>query len=157
MKNCIHCGVSIKENAATFCPKCKKPLKKTSKKRRPFPNKPNQQPQSTNKPANLRSNSPPVKKIPQVKKIPSQNIIFRFRLWLSVILDPKKNQKPDMEPVSVISPVDENYDGYYDDKPTDDNSQNKETFEPELIKRIIFISCGAIIFIIFAIILMNLL
>ena len=41
MKNCIHCGVSIKENAAAFCPKCKKPLKKTSKKRGPFPNKPN--------------------------------------------------------------------------------------------------------------------
>ena len=95
--------------------------------------------------------------MPQIKKDPSQNIIFRFRLWLSVILDPKKNQKPDAKSAPVINPVDENYDGYYDDKPTDDNSQNKETFEPELIKRIIFISCGAIIFIVFAIILMNLL
>ena len=53
--------------------------------------------------------------------------------------------------------MDENYDGYYDDKPTDDNAQNKDSFDPELIKHIVFISGGALLIVIFAIILLLLL
>jgi hypothetical protein len=51
--------------------------------------------------------------------------------------------------------MDENYDGYYDDKPTEDNAQDKEILDPELIKRIVFISGGALAFVILIIILMQ--
>ena len=142
MKKCIHCGVSIKGNAAAFCPRCKKPLKK----KRSVPAKPKKSPQSIKRPSNRKS-----------KPLPLKNIMVRFRIWLSDILKSKENRKPDVEPVAVINPMDENYDGYYDDKPTDDNEQNRETFEPELIKRIAFISGGAVVIIILAIILLNLL
>ena len=155
MKNCTHCGVPIKGNAAVFCPKCKKPLKPTLKKRRPAPTKPNQPVQSNKKPTTRRSNPPPVKTIPQVKKEPSQNIIYRFRMWLSDILNPEKEQKTDVENTPVTNPMDENYDGYYDDKPTEDNAQDKEILDPELIKRIVFISGGALAFVILIIILMQ--
>ena len=157
MKNCTHCGVPIKGNAAVFCPKCKKPLKPASKKRRPAPTKPNKPMQSNKKSTTLRSNPPPIKPIPQVKKEPYPNIIFRFRLWLSVILNPQKEQKPDVENTPVINPMDENYDGYYDDKPTEDNAQDKEILDPELIKRIAFISGGTLAVVILIIILMQLL
>jgi hypothetical protein len=53
--------------------------------------------------------------------------------------------------------MDENYDGYYNDKPTDDNAQNKDGFDPELIKRIVLISGGALCIVIVAIILLLLL
>ena len=155
MKNCTYCGVPIKGNAAVFCPKCKKPLKPTLKKRRPAPTKPNQPMQSNKKPTTSRSNPPPVKSKQQIKKEPSQNIIFRFRLWLSDILNPQKEQKPDVENTPVINPMDENYDGYYDDKPTEDNAQDKEILDPELIKRIVLISGGALAFVILIIILMQ--
>ena len=138
MKHCNHCGVSIKGNAAAFCPKCKKPLKKSQKGKRPVRKNPPQKPK-------LR------------KKKPPENKIFRFRLWLSGILNPENNKKTDVEPVSVIIPADENYDGYYDDKLTDDNEEIKEALNPELIKRIAFISGGTLIIVIFAIILINLL
>ena len=123
MKKCNHCGAPIKGGGAAFCPKCKKPLKKASKKKLPDPTKPKQ---------------PPLKSIPQAKKVPPpklkipkkklmKNIIFRLPVWLSAILKPKTKKNPEIEQTPAINPMDENYDGYYDDKPTDDNAQNKET------------------------------
>ena len=156
MKKCNYCGAPIKGNAAAFCLKCKKPLKNKPKKRRPVPVKPKQSLQSNKKPAARKSKPPTLKPNPR-KKNPNKNVIFRLRLWLAGILNPEKKINPDAEPVSVINPMDENYDGYYDDKPTDDNEQNRETLEPELIKRIIFISGGAAVIIILAVVLLNLL
>ena len=132
--HCIHCGVPVKGSAAAFCPKCKKPLRKPSKNRHPVPTKPKQPPQ--------------IKKTQRKKK----------KSWLDIIrLKPLKDKKPDVENTPVKNPMDEDYDGYYDDKPTEDNRQDKESLEPELIKRIAIISCGAVVLIILAIILMNLL
>ena len=152
MKKCTRCGAPIKESTIVFCPKCKNQLKTN----RSVLKKPPPPAQSAVKPANRQRLKHP---LPQEKKtvpIPDPKI-QKKKSWLFFILYPKKTKKPDVEPIPVINPMDENYDGYYDDKPTDDNVQNKETVEPELIKRIAFISGGAAIVIILAIILMILL
>jgi len=110
---CIHCGVLIKNNAASFCPKCKKPLKKKPVERRQIPTKKIQATQSGNQPPNRYMKPPPnhqtQKKKPFTNKKP----------WYFFILNPKKKKNPDLEPLPVINPMDENYDGYYDDRPTD--------------------------------------
>ncbi|MCL2775202.1 MAG: hypothetical protein FWD71_17915 [Oscillospiraceae bacterium] len=126
--------------------KCKRPLKKSPEKGCPATNNPTQQSQSTKKSVNRRLMLPTFKSIPQVKMNPSPNIIFRFRLWLSIILNPQKDQKPDVENAPLINPMDENYDGYYDDRPTEDNEQNKDAIDPELIKRVAFILGGEFLF-----------
>ena len=150
MIKCTHCGVSIKRNAAVFCPKCKKPLKKKPHRKRTFQNKPQSQSQTADKQSNRRQ--PPAKPISK-KRTTLENI----QSWLFFLFKPKRNPKPDLKKTPVINPMDENYDGYYDDKPTDDNAQNKDSFDPELIKRIVFISGGALLIVIFAIILLLLL
>ena len=159
MKKCTRCGAPIKGNAVVFCPKCKKPLKTS----RPVQVNPEHSPQPAVKPSNrqqeLKKPSCQVKKVVPFpnhktrKKKPRQ----KKKSWLFFILPPKNPKKSDTEPIPVINPMDENYDGYYDDKPTDDNAQIKETIEPELIKRIAFISGAAAVIIILAIILMILL
>ena len=142
--HCIHCGAPVQGSAAAFCPECKKPLRKPSKNKRPVPAKPKRPPRSSIKPAN---------RPPQAKKTRRK----KRKAWLDIILKPPKNKKTDVENTPVKNPMDEDYDGYYDDKPTDDNRQDKENLDPELIKRVVIISCGAAALIILAIILLNLL
>jgi hypothetical protein len=164
MKKCIHCGAQIKGSAAVFCPKCKKPLKKKPQKRRPVQTKQKKPPQPAGKQTDRRR-PPPKKTAPQVKKnIPQhkpkllkKKLPKNKKSWLSFLFKPKNKKKPVIEHEPVINPMDENYDGYYDNTPTDDNAQNKDALDPELIKRIVFISAGAVGIVIFAIILMFLL
>ena len=150
MIKCTYCGVSIKGNAAAFCPKCKKPLDKKPRRKCPVQIKTKSQSQNTCKQSNRRQ--PLVK--PISKKI---KILENIKSWFFSLFKPKRKSKPDLKKTPVINPMDENYDGYYDDKPTDDNAQNKDSFDPELIKRIVFISGGALLIVIFAIILLLLL
>jgi len=165
MKKCIHCGAPIKWSAVAFCPKCNKPLKKKPPKKRPVQSKQKKPPLSASKPA-TQKRLPPAKPIPQqIKKAapPRKPKIKKIRQpknkksWLSFLLKPKKIKISDPDNVTVVNPMDENYDGYYDDKPTDDNELIKDALEPELIKRIIFISAGAGGIVILAIVIMMLL
>ena len=148
MKHCIHCGAPIKKSAAAFYPKHKKPLKKSNVK--PEPSCPRPLPKNS-VPKTKKTSLKPKSKTK--KKNPLKNIV----LCLTAKLKPKKKQISDLEYTPVKNPMDENYDGYYDDRPTDDNEQNKDTLDPELIKRIAFISGGTLIIIIFVIILLKLL
>jgi uncharacterized Zn finger protein (UPF0148 family) len=166
MKHCIHCGAPINGSAVAFCPKCRKPLKKTSKKSNLIPGKGKKQQKPNGKPKPKRKQPSPKKTIPKHTasppgfQTPKKKILKNKLLWFLAKLKPKKKKQPEVEIVPVINPMDINYDGYYDDKPTDDgNRQDKdrESLEPELIKRIVIISGGAVIIIIFAIILMFLL
>jgi hypothetical protein len=150
MIKCTYCGVSVKGNAAAFCPKFKKPLKKKPRRKHPAQNKTKSQPQTTGKQSDRKQ---PLAKPISKKRTTLENI----KSWLYFLFKPKRKPKPDLEKTPVINPMDENYDGYYDDKPTDDNAQNKDGLDPELIKRIVFISGGALLIVIFAIILLLLL
>ena len=53
--------------------------------------------------------------------------------------------------------MDTNYDGYYDDVPTEDSGQGSDELDPELIKRVALIAVGAIAFVILSVIVMSIL
>lgn len=152
MKRCPHCGAAIKASAAAFCPKCRKPLKKPgTNSGKSFQNaKPAGNPHP---PQTLQQKTIP----PQRRQTQTRKPKKKKEPWLPAFLMPGKKQPPVSEHVPSKKPMDENYDGYYEDRPTDDNAQNKESFDSELLKRIAFIAGGAVILVILSIILMNLL
>ena len=160
MKQCPHCGAAIKVSAAAFCPRCKKPITKPGKVTGTRPSKSIQNERLAGNP------HPP--QTPQVsqrqKTVPQQNHQTQIKKtrkkkkpWLLALFLPDKKLPPVSEYAPVKNPMDENYDGYYDDRPTDDNAQNKESFDPGLLKRIALIAGGAVVLVILSIILMNLL
>ena len=156
MMKCTRCGVPVKGGAAVSCPKCRKPLKKNPPKNYPAQTEQKKPPQSAGKPA--AGQTQPKKTIPPPeKKMKKKKPRKKKESWLTFIERLKTPKNRNTETAPVINPMDEDYDGYYDDKPTDDNAQNRDVFEPELIKRVALISGGAIIIVIFAIILMFLL
>ena len=69
---------------------------------------------------------------------------------------PKKRRK---NPVNKheSSPPDDGYDGYYNDVKPIDNGHTRDKTSPELVKRIIFVAAGAVIIVVFSVILMYLL
>ena len=66
-----------------------------------------------------------------------------------------KPRKPVKEPLS--EPVDDGYDGYYDDVQPIDSGRIHDRMDPELIKRIIIISAGAVLIIVLSVLLIFLL
>jgi hypothetical protein len=56
MKNCIHCGTPVKGSAASFCPKCKKPLKSAVTTQRKAPKKSTKAPTGSRSPVKERKN-----------------------------------------------------------------------------------------------------
>ena len=150
MKKCTHCGASIKGSAAAFCPKCKKPLKKSPKRKQPPKTAAN--PKEQRKPPQTKKAAPP----PRPRKRTKKKLMLPKigALWLFIKLKLRKKEHPEVAQKPVINPMDENYDGYYDDTPTDDNAQNKEGLDPELTKRIVLISGGALVVIVLAFVLM---
>lgn len=165
MKYCIHCGAPIKGNAAVFRSKHKKPIKKPSATNRSVLSNQKQPQQSYVSPTEHKAKPPQKKSVPQAKNIGLTNraqskkhISFKYIIsWLLSRLNLKKKKKSDLEYTPIKNPMDENYDGYYDDKPIEDEGQNKKAFDPEQIKRIVYLSCGGVIIIILAIVIMTLL
>lgn len=71
----------------------------------------------------------------------------------------KRRPKPEKhrQDTSPSNPLDEGYDGYYDDTPTLDDGAFKEKLDKGLIKQIIIVGVSAIVIVILAIVLMKLL
>ena len=71
----------------------------------------------------------------------------------------KKSKKKPRKPVKEQIPeaVDDGYDGYYDDVKPIDIGRIQDRMDPELIKRIIIISAGAVIIVILSVLVMYLL
>ena len=72
---------------------------------------------------------------------------------------PKKARKKSRKDVKdpMPEPVDDGYDGYYNDVQPIDSGRIHDRMDPELIKRIIIIAAGAVVLIIFSILLIFLL
>jgi hypothetical protein len=159
MKQCPHCGAAIKVSAATFCTRCKRPLRKPGKKKAASPGKSFQNEQFTGNSHPSQSSQALQKKViaPHNHQTQAGKARKKKKSWLLSILIPNKEQPSVSEDIPVKKTMDENYDGYYEDRPTDDNAQNKESFDPELIKRIALIAGGAVLLMILSIIIMNLL
>jgi len=146
MKYCPFCGaVLLVDSAASFCIECGNMVKGPHttdeiKSEAARPTVPRNSPsRSGNDPEgrilNLIKNSkPPSKKAKRKKSMKKRPYIA---------------ERPTMP-----NPYDEGYDGYYDDIMPADNGHTRDKLDPELIKRAAVIAAGAVILIIFSVILM---
>lgn len=174
MKFCPYCGASLAGSAVSFCSECGKSVNSPAEDGCPLPEKPAKNPQPvpipsvppqrphTGTPAANSKNStqrtPP--KQPQAAPRPPQTQnkrppVKKRKKPASPVRpkpDRRKQQTPQSKPAR--DPMDENYDGYYDDVPTIDDGQTKEKLEPELIKRIVLVAVGAIVMIILSVVIM---
>lgn len=131
MKFCPFCGAAFIGGAVSFCSECGKSVAPSMRTR---PDKQARQaPKTQSKKRPVRRSPPPVRP------------------------KPEKRCSPEAERKPRRNPMDENYDGYYDDVPTGDNGQATERFEPELVKRIALVAGGAIIVVILCVVVMSLL
>lgn len=113
MKYCPYCGAVLIDGAASFCADCGKTLPVREEE------KPSKEPESHQ----IEKSKPPTKKSakPPKKKKAS----------------PKVKTAPDPE---CPPPVDDGYDGYYDDVPPFDGEKQKEGLDAGLIKKIVAVT-----------------
>ena len=122
MKYCPYCGTDLPKEDATFCMECGKQL--SAKEKKP---EPEQAPVSA-KP----------KKSKQAKKKKEKQV-----------KPPKEKKKRKTATLSeaVGEPVDDGYDGYYNDVLPPDLDREKEGLDKELVKKIVAL-CVSVVFII---------
>ena len=123
MKYCPYCGADLMKEDAAFCAECGKQL--SSAEPAPVADAPDtpKKPKDTKKKAKQKKEKPPKKK--------------------------KEKKKKAKEPIPEImgEPVDDGYDGYYNDVLPPDLDRAKEGLDKELIKKIVAL-CVAVVFII---------
>ena len=118
MKYCTNCGAALEDSTASFCAECGKPLSSESEDSVKNP--------VENKKAKHRETK---MKKPKKEKIRKQ----------------KKTKKKDEVLEEIVGePVDDGYDGYYDDVIPPDTDRVKEGLDKELIKKIVALSVGVI-------------
>ena len=117
MKYCTNCGAALEDSTASFCAECGKPLSSTSGDAVTNP--------VENKKAKHRETK---KKKSKKEKIRKQ----------------KKTKKDEVLEEIVGEPVDDGYDGYYDDVIPPDTDRVKEGLDKELIKKIVALSIGVV-------------
>ena len=117
MKYCTNCGAALEDSTASFCAECGKPLSSAQGDAVTNP--------VENKKAKHRETK---KKKPKKEKIRKQ----------------KKTKKNEVLEEIVGEPVDDGYDGYYDDVIPPDTDRVKEGLDKELIKKIVALSLGVI-------------
>lgn len=148
MKFCTSCGAALMDGAASFCSNCGKPVARPPGIEMPAQSAPAQiqpAPTSPTEGAGLRiyragqseetAPSAPVKNPPRhaaKKKSPKKQK-----------RTPKPKQAPPSEEAGTV--LDDGYDGYYDDVPTEDDGHIKEGVDKETVKRIIMVAAGALI------------
>lgn len=117
MKYCSYCGAGLPKEDAAFCMECRKQLSSTEK----TPAVPSTKPEQPLK-ANKKSKE---KKKPSKKRT-----------------EKKKAKAP--IPEIVGEPVDDGYDGYYNDVLPPDLDREKEGLHKELIKKIVALVVGVV-------------
>ena len=118
MKYCTNCGAALEDSTASFCAECGKPIASTSGDAVMNP--------VENKKAKHKEKK---KKKPKTEKAKKQ----------------KKTKKKDEVLEEIVGePVDDGYDGYYDDVIPPDTDRVKEGLDKELIKKIVALSVGVI-------------
>ena len=118
MKYCTNCGAALEDSTASFCAECGKPISSASGDAVMNP--------VENKNAKHKEKK---KKKPKTEKAKKQ----------------KKTKKKDEVLEEIVGePVDDGYDGYYDDVIPPDTDRVKEGLDKELIKKIVALSIGVI-------------
>ena len=118
MKYCTNCGAALEDSTASFCAECGKPLSSGS----------GDSVMNTveNKKAKHKETK---KKKPKKEKVKKQK---------------KTKKKYEVLEEIVGEPVDDGYDGYYDDVIPPDTDWVKEGLDKELIRKIVALSVGVI-------------
>ena len=118
MKYCTNCGAVLEDSTASFCAECGKPISSASGDAvmNPVENKNAKHKEKKNKK-------------PKTEKAKKQ----------------KKTKKKDEVLEEIVGePVDDGYDGYYDDIIPPDTDRVKEGLDKGLIKKIVALSIGVI-------------
>lgn len=122
MKYCPYCGTDLPKEDAAFCMECGKQLYVKE-----------EQPVTEQAPAPAKPKKPKqAKKKSEKKAKPPKE---------------KKKRKAETPPKVVGEPVDDGYDGYYNDVLPPDLDREKEGLDKELIKKIVAL-CVSVVFII---------
>lgn len=127
MKYCSYCGAELANEDAVFCSACGKQLAASAK------DMPSENPSFEKGGAILPDKEVPGKKKKKAKKEKEK----------------KKRKKAAEEPIPEImgEPVDDGYDGYYNDVLPPDLDRVKEGVDKELVKRIAILAAAAILII----------
>ena len=156
MNFCPYCGAVLVDRDAPFCAKCGNKLPTNS---------------NTSEPRNVTLHAPRntgMKKLPKTKnrrsdennhKKPLQKKSSKKASILFLLFGSRKksNRIPVSNHMKPPDPQDEGYDGYYNDIKPKDNGPSHDMMDPELLKRIAYVTAGAIALIIISIILIGLL
>lgn len=121
MKFCPYCGADLLKEDAAFCVECGKQLSSAEQTPAADTPTPSKEQKPVKKKAKQKKDKPPKKKKEKKKKAPIPEI--------------------------VGEPVDDGYDGYYNDVLPPDLDREKEGLDKELIKKIVAL-CVAVVFII---------
>ena len=144
MKFCPYCGATLLGGAVSFCAECGKTLPSPQKSPGPVRGLlPHQAPKQKQPPA--RRLSQPCSRNPK-KPFPGQNGRRPSSPHSGKRPEPPRRPRPD--------PRDEGYDGYYDDVKPIDHGHARDQSDPELMKRLIIIAAGALLIVIFAVVVM---
>ena len=179
MNKCNHCGTPFKNSSAMFCHKCKKPV---GTKRKPAlfdkPKKEKREPSFFEIPVREKTKARKREDTQVSDYMQEDSQSETGTEFRSDIIEPTPKAQVTKVPVQKSEPTpkeaaaeiaaddifekipkkpDINYDGYYDDRQTDDDGQIKDSLDPEIIKRVAFIAGGAFILIILSAVVMYLL
>ena len=116
MKYCSNCGAELGDGTASFCSECGKPLQTVEAPREA--------------PAENGKNVPTTNKKKSKKEKPAKQ---------------KKNKKEKKSPKEIVDePVDDGYDGYYNDVQPPDMDRVKEGLDKELVKKVVAVAVGVV-------------
>ena len=122
MKYCPYCGTDLPKEDVAFCMECGKQLSVKEKKT---------EPEQASAPTKPKKSKQAKKKSKKKAKVPKET----------------KKRKATVLPEVVGEPVDDGYDGYYNDVLPPDLDREKEGLDKELIKKIVAL-CISVVFII---------
>lgn len=127
MKFCPYGGAPSPGGAASFCSECGKSLAQNRRGTERLQRRPEKK--------------QPLKPDMLTKKPPSKS-------------QPHPRSNPNPRPKPKPNPQDVNYDGYYDDIQPVDGGDIRDRFDPEVLKRVAIIVAGALLLIIFSVVIM---
>ena len=131
MKYCTNCGAALEDSTASFCAECGKQLSSESEDSVKNP--------VENKKAKYKETK---KKKPKKEKVKKQ----------------KKTKKKDTVLEEIVGePVDDGYDGYYNDVLPPDTDRVKDGLDKELVKKIVALCIGVTVVILMCVALLYIL
>ena len=127
MKFCPYCGADLLDSNVLFCSNCGKKLP----------------------PHEAGITEPLTEEMrPEPEKMPTKETTSKKKA------NQKKSAKKKYAPVPEETPVDDGYDGYYDDVQPPDLDRVKDGLDKELIKKIIVLSVGVVLIIALCVVMM---